>query len=110
MRMIPADVVIAQAEYSVWPRKYKLSNTFTGSACHVSRGGGPGGRGAALARPRPAFDASRGVASVQMRLKTPANSVPAAALAAATWASADGFDCAAMSASAAAATAASVKA
>src|SRR5215470_12834262 len=94
MTMIPADVVTAHAEYSVWPRKYRLSNTFAGSACHVSRAGGPGGRGLA---PRAGRDAGSvdDVASVQMRLKTPAKSAPAAAFAAATCASLDD-DCVAI--------------
>src|SRR5579864_2567626 len=90
-RMIPADVVTAQTEYSVCPRKYRLSNTLRGSACHESRGGGPGGRGAAGRR---GAGVAGGTASVQMRLKTPAKSVPAAALAAATWASTPLVDCA----------------
>jgi hypothetical protein len=33
--MMPSEVVMAHAEYSLWPTKYRLSNTFTGSACHV---------------------------------------------------------------------------
>jgi hypothetical protein len=43
MMMIPSEVFTAQAENSFIPRKYRLSNTFTGSACHVSFAGGPGG-------------------------------------------------------------------
>src|SRR5437762_12839305 len=39
IRMMPSDVVTAQAEYSVWPTQYRLSNTFTGSAYHCERGG-----------------------------------------------------------------------
>src|SRR5215468_12561605 len=81
--MTPAEVVTAQTEYSVWPRKYRLSKTLTGSACHVSRAGGPGGR-AAVPRPRCGVEVPGGTASVQMRLKTPAKSAPAAAFAAAT--------------------------
>ena len=42
MMMMPCDVVTAHAVYSVWPRKYRLSKTLAGSACHESRGGGPG--------------------------------------------------------------------
>src|SRR5882762_6687598 len=38
--MIPSEVVTAHAEYSVWPMKYRLSKTLTGSACHVARAGG----------------------------------------------------------------------
>jgi hypothetical protein len=41
MRMMPADVVTAHAEYSDWPTKYTLSNTLAGSACQVARAGGP---------------------------------------------------------------------
>ena len=37
---MPADVVTAQAEYSLWPTKYKLSNTFAGSTCHTEGLGG----------------------------------------------------------------------
>src|SRR3954447_21010292 len=85
IRMMPADVVTAHTEYSDCPRKYKLSNTFTGSACQALRGGGPVGRGAAAGRG--AGGVEGGTASVQIRLKTPAKSDPAAALAAATWAS-----------------------
>ena len=40
--MMPSDVVTAHAVYSVMPRKYRLSNTLAGSACHAARGGGPG--------------------------------------------------------------------
>src|SRR2546430_10185341 len=83
MRMMPAEVVTAQTEYSVWPRKYRLSKTLAGSACHDSRGGGPAGRGVADR----AEGGVAGTASAQIRLKTPAKSVPAAAFAAATCAS-----------------------
>src|SRR2546425_2018935 len=43
MIMIPSEVLTAQDEYSVIPTKYRLSKTFTGSACHRERSGGPGG-------------------------------------------------------------------
>ena len=43
--MMPSDVVTAHAEYSVCPTKYRLSNTLTGLAYHVSRAGAPGRRG-----------------------------------------------------------------
>jgi hypothetical protein len=52
--MMPAEVVTAHAEYSDWPTKYTLSNTFAGSACHVARAGGPDAGAAVLAAPRPA--------------------------------------------------------
>src|SRR6185295_20424233 len=84
MRMMPAEVVTAHTEYSVWPREYRLSNTLAGSACHDSRGGGPGGRGGAAGR---GAGVEGGTASVQIRLKTPAKSAPAAAFAAARCAS-----------------------
>src|SRR5262245_40069771 len=47
MTMMPCEVVTAHDEYSLCPRKYRLSNTFAGSTCHDSRGGGPGWRGGA---------------------------------------------------------------
>src|SRR3954447_5733041 len=83
--MIPCEVVTAHTEYSVWPRKYRLSNTFTGSACHVDRSGGPGGRGAAGAVR--AAGVAAGTAALQVVLNTPAPSWPAAFFAAATCAS-----------------------
>src|SRR5881296_698929 len=39
IRMMPSEVVTAQAEYSVWPTQYRLSKTLTGSAYHCERGG-----------------------------------------------------------------------
>ena len=36
--MIPSEVVTAHAVYSVFPRKYRLSNTLAGSACHSREG------------------------------------------------------------------------
>src|SRR5262245_34912066 len=81
--MMPCDVVTAQTEYSVWPRKYRLSNTFTGSACQVERSGGPGLRGAAGAARR-AGACAGGTTALQVVVKMPAPSCPAAFLAAAT--------------------------
>src|SRR5215475_14425450 len=86
MTMMPCEVVTAQTEYSVWPRKYRLSKTFTGSACQVDRSGGPAGRGAAGAV-RAAAGVAGGTAALQVVLKTPAHSWPAAFRAAATCAS-----------------------
>src|SRR5262245_14155632 len=98
--MIPCDVVIAQAEYSVCPTKERVSKTFCGSAYHVSRagaaGGPPGrpppGRPApppAAARPGPAAPPARGAAGVARPIaplhtgwNTPSHIVPAAARAA----------------------------
>src|SRR5436305_12014084 len=80
--MMPCDVVTAHTEYSVWPRKYRLSNTFTGSACHVDLSGGPAGRGVAgVAR---GVGAAAGTAALHVVLNTPAHSWPAAFFAAAT--------------------------
>src|SRR3954470_260581 len=83
--MMPADVVTAQAEYSVCPTKYRLSKTFTGSACHVDRSGGPAGRGAAGWA---AAGARLGTTALHTRVNTPAKSSPAAPFAAATCAAA----------------------
>ena len=38
---MPCGVVMAHTAYSDWPKKYRLSKTFTGSAYHVDRSGGP---------------------------------------------------------------------
>src|SRR5580765_864865 len=93
MRMMPCDVVTAHTEYSVWPRKYRLSKTLTGSACHVERSGGPGGRGAPGAAPR-AGAVAGGTAALHVVLNTPAHSCPAAFFAAATCVSTAPFaDC-----------------
>src|SRR6188474_96307 len=79
--MIPSDVVTAHAVYSVIPRKYRLSNTFAGSACHSARGGGPGAAaGAGVVRGAGAFAGG----GVHNWLNRNVWSCPAAALAAAT--------------------------
>src|SRR4051812_11442352 len=92
--MMPADVVTAHAEYSVCPRKYRLSKTFTGSACQVDRSGGPAGRGAAGGA---GAGARLGTIALHTRVNTPAKSSPAAAFAAATCAAAAPLgDCAAV--------------
>src|SRR5687767_7253422 len=84
MMIVPAEVVTAQAEYSVCPRKYRLSNTLTGSAYQVLRSGGPGRLAAAPPRPRAGVEAAVRVASLQTRLKMPSHSCPAAVFAALT--------------------------
>src|SRR5512134_372428 len=85
--MMPCDVVIAQAENSVWPTKDRLSNTFTGSAYHVSRAGGAGGPPARPCPrpgppPRGAGGLARAVAPLHSGVNRPSWSVPAAAFAA----------------------------
>src|SRR5690242_4785370 len=87
--MIPFDVVIAHDEYSVMPTKYRLSNTFTGSACHASRGGSAGGPPPRRpAPPGPPARGSGGLTSASAVLQTgvyrPIRSPSAAVLAAAT--------------------------
>src|SRR5437773_1103748 len=83
MTMIPCEVVTAQTEYSFSPRKYRLSKTLTGSACHVSRAGGPG-RGAFAAA---VFAGAGGLSASaeQILSNNPGNSFAPAALAVATW-------------------------
>src|SRR5258707_1068770 len=104
MRIKPSDVLIAHTEYSVWPRKYRLSNTLTGSACHDSRAGGPVRRPPPAPRCAGAGGGSGGTASRQIRLYTPAKSVPAAAFAASrcVWTLPPGRFCASAAAIAAA--------
>src|SRR5689334_5951728 len=91
MTMIPCDVVRAHAEYSVIPTKYRLSNTFAGSACHCDAGGGP------ACRPPPPVLAAGGcpaetcvagevgIADSHTRCCNALNCVRAAAFDAATW-------------------------
>src|SRR6266850_3837474 len=64
-----------------------LSNTFAGSTCHADRGGGPWAR--APAGCCCAGCAGAGAGAAQRLLNTSVWSVPAAAFAAATWASAE---------------------
>src|SRR5688572_9592444 len=91
--MIPCEVVIAQAEYSVCPTKYRLSKTFCGSAYHVSRGGAAGAPPARPAAPpalprfaappvRGAGGVARPTAPLHTGWNTPSHIVPAAARAA----------------------------
>src|ERR1051326_8465941 len=68
--MIPPLPVIAQALWILVPRKYRLSATLAGSACHVSRAGGPEDCEA------------EGAGTMQRRRKVPDHSRPAAFLAA----------------------------
>src|SRR6185503_4811735 len=94
--MIPCDVVIPHTEYSVIPRKYRLSNTFCGSAYHVSRAGDAGAPAARprppppppAARPAPPARGAGAFASCSAPLhvvsNTPCQSEPAAARAAST--------------------------
>src|SRR5688572_1805761 len=86
--MMPCEVVIAHAEYSVCPTKYRLSNTFCGSAYQVSRAGGAGGPpGRAPPRPAPprlapparaAGGVARLIAPLHTGWNTPSHIVPAA--------------------------------
>src|SRR2546423_2814775 len=69
-----------------------LSTTFAGSTCHADRGGGPWAR--APAAGCSAGCAGAGAGAVQRLLNTSVCSVPAAAFAAATWASTELADCA----------------
>src|SRR5258706_1503110 len=70
-----------------------LSKTFTGSTCHADRGGGPCAR--APAGCGGAGWAGAGAGAAQGLLNTWVRGVPAAAFAAATWASAEELvDCA----------------
>src|SRR5262245_18727735 len=79
IRLMPSEVVPAQAEYSVCPTQYRLSNTFTGSAYHCERGG------TCLGVPPGAFGAAgRNDVGEQTASNRPRCSWPAAALAAAT--------------------------
>src|SRR5262245_43761875 len=80
--MMPSDVLTAQAEYSVCPTKNRLSKTFTGSACHSDRGGGP--CCAPLAPRCAGAGAGAGSAAGHNLCNSPVWSLPAAALAAAT--------------------------
>src|SRR3954467_12985057 len=93
MTMMPCDVVTAHDEYSLCPRKYKLSNTFAGSVYQVLRAGGPGWRGAGGAA-----GCRVCVRYPQVTLKPPWCSLPAAFRAASIWtwaaALACGCDCA----------------
>src|SRR5262245_25771458 len=79
IRMMPSDVVTAHAEYSFSPTKYRLSNTFIGSACQRERSGGPCWAGAG------GCDAAGGAGGAHNRLNNPACRSPAAVFAAATW-------------------------
>src|SRR5438093_944877 len=82
MTMIPCEVVTAQTEYSFSPKKYRLSKTLTGSACHVSRAGGPG-RGAFVLAVF-AGGGGRSASAEQILSNNPGNSFAPAARAAAT--------------------------
>src|SRR5581483_5533199 len=88
MTMMPWLPTTAQALWILVPRKYRLSATLAGSACHVSLAGV--GRGVARAA-APAAGAPGGCrpagGGMQRRRKVPAHSVPAATLAAARYAS-----------------------
>src|SRR5436190_1023766 len=79
MRMMPSDVVTAHAEYSDWPTKYRLSNTFTGSACQLSRAS----VACAPPAPRPPCGAGVALSEPHVRLNRPVQSDPAAIFAAA---------------------------
>src|SRR5215813_13894827 len=95
-RIIPSDVFTAHEEYSVMPTKYRLSKTFTGSACHCERSGGPDGCEARCPLCVGAGDAAGGGAVHNPNIEV--CSCPAAALAAATCVSASLPDCASNSA------------
>src|SRR5688500_18787503 len=79
MTMMPPGVLTAHAEYSVWPTKYRLSNTLTGLAYQVSRAGAPAALGVAGV-----VRGAGGAGGVHNRVASAAYSDPAAALAAAT--------------------------
>ena len=87
---------MAQAENSVWPTKYMLSKTLTGSACQVSRAGAAGGPPALAPRPGPPARGGAEASAITLRAvvhtasKRPACSVPAAAFAAAMCVSTSG--------------------
>src|SRR4051812_1519951 len=80
---MPSDVVTAHAENSDWPTKYRVSKTFTGSACQLSRAR----VACAPTAPRPPPGRAAALSEPHVWLNRPVQSDPAAAVAAATCAS-----------------------